>query len=414
VFGPSEAAANEVKAPAPRLKNWDGTWNTEYLSDLRDYLNKGFALRLECITGWDTLCAKVLKTSANNDVILGPNGWLFYKTSADTFAGADVLSDRETWCCARSLFLMQEYANSCGTQFLFASPQGKETLYPEQMPNYVSVSGERNRVRLEALMDEMGVHWCDLYTPFAEQDEQLYWSWDSHWNGKGAALGADCILGALGRDSDYFNSPFTVSPTHQGDLYAMLFPASDRLETDYALTKDFTFTYTSPFHSTDDMLISTACYNGTGSLLMFRDSSGRNLYPYLAQQYASASFSRSNNYELLDIAACHATDVIVELADRNLDYILKYPAVYPAPVRDVAVLSGALPVSTAVSVATDPTAADYSKITGVLPDDIAAESPVYLRIGGSVYEAMPAADSFTAWVSGSVNASDVQVYAFAQ
>ena len=121
---------------------------------------------------------------------------------------------------------------------------------------------------------------------------------------------------------------------------------------------------------------------------MYRDSSGRNLYLYLAQQYATALFSRSNNYNLLDIDACGATDVIVELADRNLDYILKYPAVCPAPVRDDAALIGALPIAAEVSVTADPSVAGYSEITGVLPDGLAADSPVYLRIGDTVYEAM--------------------------
>ena len=414
MFGPSEAAVNEVKVSAPKLKNWDGTWNTGYLGDLSDYLDKGFALRLACITGWDTICAKVFRTSANSDVILGPNGWLFYRTSADTYAGADILSDRETWCCARCLYLMQEYADSCGAQFLFVSPQGKETLYPEQMPGYVTVLTESNRVRLETLLDAMGVHWCDLYTPFVQSGEQLYWSWDSHWNGKGAALAADCILGALGRESDYFDGPFTISESHQDDLYAMLFPASRKLETDYAWAGGFTFTYESAFQTSDDMLISTDCAASEGSLLMYRDSSGRNLYLYLAQQYATALFSRSNNYNLLDIDAGGATDVIVELADRNLDYILKYPAVYPAPARDMAVLDGAQPIAAEVSVTADPAVAGYSEITGVLPDGLAADSPVYLCIGDTVYEAMPGTDSFTAWVSGSVDAADVQVLAFTQ
>jgi hypothetical protein len=411
-FGPSEAAANEIKVSAPRLKNWDGTWNTGYLSDLSDYLNKGFALRLSCITGWDTICAKVFHTSANGDVILGPNGWLFYRTSVNTYTGADVLSDRDTWCCSRRLYLMQEYAESIGAQFLFASPQGKETLYPEQMPDYVCVSGECNRVRLDALLDEMGVHWCDLYMPFAQSGEQLYWSWDSHWNGKGAALAADCILGALGRESDYFGGPFNVTVSHQGDLYAMLFPASRKLETDYAWAEGFTFTYESAYQSPDDMRISTVCADGKGSLLMYRDSSGRNLYPYLAQQYEAALFSRSDNYNLLDIEACGATDVIVELADRDLDSILKYPAVYPAPARDAAVLDGAQPIAAEVSVTVDPAVAGYSEVTGALPDDLATDSPVYLCIGDAVYEAMPGSDFFTAWVRGNVSAADVRVYAF--
>lgn len=412
VDGPSEAAANEPPAVAPKLKNYDGTWNSEYLADFRDYLGNGFFLRLECITGWDTLCARVFKTSANDDVILGPDGWLFYGTAVNDITGANQMSDRAIWATARSLWLMQEYAESQGADFVFTVPCGKYTLYPSHVPGYVTVAPGSNRERLQPLLEEMGVNYADLYAAFSAVEEELYWQWDSHWNAKGAALAADTILAAAGVESDYFAGPFDTEVNHSGDLYNMLFPKGKALEADYLWSPGFTFDYTSNFNTYDDITITTENQAGTGSLLMFRDSSGRNLYPYMAQSFDRAYFSRLNNYRLDLIAGQEAELVVAELAERTLDYILKYPAVYPAPEREEAVLAGAVAVESDITADTSgSTMADFQKLTGTLPET-AVDSCVYLVADGTVYEAMPGDGVFAAWLPMDTDAQTLEVYVF--
>ena len=412
IAGPSEAAANEPPAAVPLLKDFNGTVNTGFFGDLRDYMSNAFFGRLECITGWDMLCAKVFKTSANDDVILGPDGWLFYGTAVNDITGKDQMTDRELWSCARSLALMQEYAESQGAEFVFTVPCGKYTLYPIHVPDYVTVAEGSNRERLMPLMEEMDINYADLYAAFSAQEEELYWQWDSHWNAKGAALAADTILAAAGEESGYFAGPFTEERNHFGDLYNMLFPKGKALEVDYIWSPGFTFTHTSNFNSYDDIIITTENPEGEGSLLMFRDSSGRNLYPYMAQQYAVAQFSRLNNYRLDQIAQRGATLVVAELAERTLDYLLKYPAVYPAMERDASVLDGAVSVETEITADTSGrTLADYVKLTGTLPET-AVDSCVYLAVDGIVYEAMPNEGSFTAWLPMDTNVDAVEVYVF--
>ena len=412
IAGPSEAAANEAPAVAPKLKNYDGSLNAEFFADLRDYLGNGFFLRLECITGWDTLCARIFRTSANEDVILGPDGWLFFGAAVNDISGANQMTDRQIWATARNLALMQEYAESQGADFVFTVPCGKYTLYPAHVPDYVTVAEGSNRERLQPLLEEMGVCYADLYAAFSAQTEELYWQWDSHWNARGAALAADTILSAAGIGSDYFAGPFETVVDHSGDLYAMLFPRGRALEADYVWSAGFDFTYTSRFNTYDDITITTENPGGEGSLLMFRDSSGRNLYPYMAQTFAAAHFSRLNNYRLDLIGEQQATLVVAELAERTLDYILKYPAVYPAPERDASVLTGAVAVDSDITADADgKTMENYRKLTGTLPAT-AVDSCVYLAAGGTVYEAMPNEGSFTAWLPMDTDTDAVEVYVF--
>lgn len=412
VKGPGAPAANEVPVASPAVKNYDGTWNESFLTNVRDYVGKGFFLRLEGITAWDTLCARLFHTSGNDDVLIGPDGWLFFGAAKNDISGAEQLSDREIWASARSLYLMQEYAWQRGARFVFTVPCGKYTLYPEHAPDYVTVAESSNRERLAAAMSAQGVNYADLYAAFTAVDEELYWQWDSHWNARGAALAADTILAEAGREGRFFSGGFVSAAEHSGDLYAMLYPTGTKTEPDYAPAAGFTFEHTSNFRSYDDMIITTENPDADGSLLLFRDSSGRNLYPYLAESFGEAYISRMNNYDLTLIEERGADIVVAELAGRTLDYLLKYPAVYPAPERDASVLEGATPTGGSLAAEDiDGTLPGYTRFVGTFPVS-AVDSPVYIRAGDMVYEAIPGDGSYSAYLPSDAGANGLQVFIF--
>ncbi len=412
IAGPSEAAANEAPAAVPRVKNFDGSWNANVLSQLRDYVGKGFFLRLDGITAWDRLLAGVFRTSGNDDVLIGPDGWLFFGAAVNDLSGDGQMSDREIFCAAKGLALMQEYAESQGAEFLFTVPCGKYTLYPRHAPRFVTVAESSNRQRLQAALTDLGVNYADQYAAFTSVSDELYWQWDSHWTERGAALGADTILAAAGIASDYFSGPFDVENTHAGDLYVMLYPHGTDREPSYSYAPGFGFSYTSSFRDYDDMLITTTRADRDGSLLLFRDSSGRSLYPYLADSFGAAYISRSNSYRLDRIAEQNGTLVVCELAERTLDYLLKYPAVYEAPQRDAGVLTGADLVESEITVDASGTANPaLQKLSGTLPAT-ATDSPVYVAVHGAVYEAIPNEGSFTLWLPMDADVSDAAVYVF--
>ncbi len=410
IAGPAPTAANEIPAVKPRLVRADGSFNTDVLSQLQTYVSNGFFLRLEAVNAWDSLCAKGFATSANDDVLIGPDGWLFFGEAVSNISGADQMTDRQIWCAARGLALMQEYAEEHGSGFLFTAVCGKYTLYPEHAPDYVTVAEGSDRERLQAALEEQGVNYVNLYDPFIQAGEELYYRWDSHWNSRGAALAADAILAEAGRGTDYFAGPFTPVWDHTGDLYEMLYPTGTLVEADYSWDPGFTFSYLSQFRSADDMVIETANDAGEGSLVMFRDSSGRSLYPFMAQSFQRAYFSRLTNYDMSYVNQQNATLTVVEIAERTLPYLLKYPAVYPAPARDASVLEKAQAVDSAIEEAAGGAAPDgYRHLTGTLPET-AADAAVYLSVDGAVYEAIPNEGSFTAYIPQDADWQSAQVY----
>ncbi len=407
ITGGSGAAANQVLAPKPVLLKGDGQLNGAWLEDLSRYVNDRFSLRQEAVTLWARLNAGLLRSSVTDQVILGRFGLLYYTPTVPDYTRADPMTERELWCAARRLWLLQEYAEAQGGQFLFTVAPNKNQLYPEGMPTLAVADGPTNTEALYRKLEEMGVSHLDLHAVFRAADpERLYFNTDSHWTSRGAALAADAILRALDRESAYFSGPF-VDGTHLGDLYEMLYPTGTETEPDQVYAPGFTFEASST--NPDSISISTQSPSGEGTLLMYRDSFGRSLYPYLAESTSEAFFSRKNDYDPTALRPGGA--LVIELVERNLRYLLSYTPTMPAPLRDAGIANSAQPRDgQAEFVLAKGGPEGYTLLRGdfggLVPDD---DSPIYIDTVLGLYEALPGAEGFSLCLPEEAAAGPIRV-----
>lgn len=394
VAGPSQAGANEILSNAPQLRDKDGNWNKNYLADFTDYISDRFYLRQELITLDNYLTAQVFQTSGNEKVMLGKDGWLFFAETLESFAGTDTLSQRELFSMAKNLELMQSYCEAQGKQFAFMVAPNKNSVYPEQMGDFGMRSELSDAARLTQLLKDADVNTVDLLGALQQQEEKLYFAHDSHWNTKGAALGADLINAAFGVKSSYFLGDFSQTAAHTGDLYEMVYPSLKDAETNPVFGGQLRFTYTSKLTKPDSIILQTAG-NGEGKLLAYRDSFGNLLYPYLSDTYAESYFARSTTYDLTK----EADFVLVELVERNLSYLLANVPVIESPVAEIT-----LPQTSggAVSVTAQPkdkAPEGCVRVKGTLPRTPDDDSCVYLVCDGQAYEAfLMEKDGFAVYV----------------
>ena len=321
VFGPAPLLANENAPRTPAMQNRDGTLNTAVLADTADYIETRFAFRPWLVSARSFLYEKLLHSSAEPQVVLGREGELFYSSTLDDYTG-NGLSDAELRQIAANLKSVQDALEARGIRFVFAVAPNKNSLIPDVMPGRFSENlSASNYCRLVPLLQEYGVQTADLHTPLAGR-EDLYCRTDSHWTAEGAALAADTLLAALGRDSDFFAGPFVEQGVHIGDLYQMLYPTGRGREAELVYSPGFTYETASDPRGGNALTIRTASETGTGSLYCLRDSFGIALYPYLAEAFSSAEFSRSADYSLSAFDQVDADAVILEIVERNLDLLL--------------------------------------------------------------------------------------------
>ena len=402
MFGEAQPAANEVLAGRPSVTTRSGELNLSFLSDVSDYIADRFAFRQELATAWAGVNAKLLGTSVEEQVILGSDGWLYFSDTLPDYTGQG-MSDTELRYLANDLALMQEYIESQGKHFIFTVAPNKNSIYSEHMPEYIeNRRSESNAARVGAYLDAAGVNYLDLFDILGNE-ENLYYKTDTHWNSRGAALAADGLLNMLDRGGDYSTASFAVSEEHRGDLYEMLYPAGRATETATVYGGEFSYVCESDPNGGNAITIKTSCDGGSGGLMCWRDSFGIALYPYLAQSFVAATFSRSADYNLT--LADSADTVIIELVERNLSNILSREPTFPAPVRELSATANVGTIAVDYDEAKSGVMSGYVRVSGKLGADMLdSGGHVYIAAGDTAYEAYVCVSSgsdslrFFAWI----------------
>ncbi len=383
-FRTDTTTENKTLAAFPSLVV-DGKLNLDFTDELGVYFEDHFAFRQQLVNT-DALIQSTVFDESNVDTVLtGSDGWLYYSATLDDYLGQNLMSEQAVYNAAHNLALMQTYVESRGAQFSVTVPANKNSLYGENMPYYDSriVSTKKNIEHLEAELERQGVHYIDLFTPFEEEDEVLYLKRDSHWNGKGAVLAYNTILGEMEIEHDTLdNVPVSRSKTEIGDLSSMVFPLTAQPEWNYNYKDRELYTYTTPTGSVEDAWIATENPEGRGSLLMFRDSFGNTLLPLMANTFSEAYFSKGEPYLIgLYMDLYQPETVVVEKVERNVNEFAEEPPVMSG-------IAAELPEAIADSESTATCAVEasvndmtYVSISGAIEDEgMESLANVYVRL----------------------------------
>lgn len=328
ILGESGAAANEILSAAPRLHDRDGRFNPQVLNDTADYIADRFALRQQFVTAWAKLHTALFHSSAEDQILLGENDWLFYTATLDDYAGQHLRAE-ELDRIVENLSAAQRYVESQGKQFLFTVAPNKNSLYPEYMASRYTAAHEQSNIRLlEPRLQEAGIHYVDLFSLYGGEPVR-YYETDSHWTAQGAAMAADRLLAAMDRSGGYAAGPFAENGTHPGDLYEMLYPAAEDPETQIDYAGELNYTTRSDPKGGEAITIESDRSGADGSLLCWRDSFGIALYPYLADSFGHALFSRSAAYDFTRFDLQDYDVVLIEIVERNLPQLAADCVIFP-------------------------------------------------------------------------------------
>lgn len=295
--------------------------SADFGSELDAYLEDNFAFRDRLVTADSVIKSKVFKMSGNDKVVSGKEGWLFFGEDIDDLTAKSTMCAREIGCIKRELELINEYVADNNGTFLFMIVPNKASLYSELLPYYyIKSKTPNNKELLETAISDT-VEYMDPTELFNSQEERLYHKLDSHWNNKGALLVVKNLMDKWGLSVKSYATP-TRTQDWDGDLYTMLYPLGK--EKDYQYNYEgFEYTHTKRFKSVDDMVIATENKNSAnGSILMFRDSFGRSMLPFVADNFSVAELRRAVPYDFGVLEQKHFDYVVLEIVERNLNELL--------------------------------------------------------------------------------------------
>lgn len=375
-------------AEFPSIKNDEGNLNFEFFDEFESYFSEHFAFRQQLVTTDGRLKSALTKTSADNDVIVGKDGWLYYGETINDFLRIDSLSETEINNIANNLRIIGDYCDSKDADFIFFAAPNKNTIYPENMPyNYVPSDNESNLERLTAKLSGENFYF-DMKSALLglESPTSLYHKTDTHWNNFGAYAAHTMLMNKLNKGSCSTGNGWYIEYDRLGDLAAMLYPAEEAKDMQLHNDYEFKYEYTSRFRGLDDISITTSNPDSQGNLLMYRDSYGEAILPYMAEMFATAEFSRAVPYNLQKVS--EGDSVIIELVERNLCNLLKSAPVMDAVPLGIADISAEKVDSTDVVIKTAESNG-MTHIYGILPESFfeGESQRILVEAEGTLYEA---------------------------
>lgn len=386
----TQTTENKPMAEWPSLQKETG-WNREFLSEAGAWFDDHFAFRQELVALDAKIRSGLFGVSATDSVICGTDGWLYYEATLDDYQHRNGVSERMLFNMAHNVFLQQEYSELLGKTFLFTIAPNKNSLYDKNMPaNYRKQVAELSDAqRLIPWLEKEGIHYVDLFSLFEEQDEVLYYARDSHWNQKGAVLVYNELLDACGKAHETYETvPTYETQDYLGDLNRMLYPVGAEPETELHYDKPFTYSWQEG-DDVEDTFIRTSSAAGTQKLLMYRDSFGNTLLPYMAEAFAQASFSKVVPYPMTDLVTQEPDIVIVEKVERHLPTLGEVPPLMSGPQRTLEEAPVSTESNTTFHLNRE---GSYYKLSGIADEtQLETDSRIYVEVTDqektAVYEA---------------------------
>jgi alginate O-acetyltransferase complex protein AlgJ len=285
----------------------------DYATEFEKYYNDSFGLRDKLIRWNNRLRLFLFNESPISGVRLGRDGWLYYGAEWELEEYENVMpykpqdlegirkiqEDRRLWLEQRGIKL-----------FIVVAPD-KETIYGEYLPPEIHKIGSESRLDQVGnyFRSHPGIEFIDLREPLlrAKAAQRLYHRTDTHWNDYGAFIGYAALMERIARYYPAVKVPsigdYMVSTAegNGGDLSVMLSLGDVIKEDRITLVPKSTpraVDATRPYPDPVDL----AAYPGRKMVvketndpylpkaLIFRDSFGSPLIPFISESFQSSVF----------------------------------------------------------------------------------------------------------------------------
>jgi alginate O-acetyltransferase complex protein AlgJ len=267
--------------------------------------------------------------------LVGKRGWLEYtgNGNSDSFQNLPRLSENDLKNIQTNLQLLYDKLRARNITLTVLIAPNKATIYPDRLPDEIrKINPQSDFDVLANYLQQRGPPVLVDVRPAmlaARQQRQIYYATETHWNPYGAYVAYSEIMKALSRtypglapkDLTHFSLKPSQPAIHD---IPRLMGATNILEPVYMFAPTQPgVTWITYNQDTLPMMVSHTNHAAPRSLLMYRDSFGSALIPFMAPQFREATFIVSSSslrglISLNEVDAVNPNVVVLELAERNI------------------------------------------------------------------------------------------------
>lgn len=304
-----------------------------WLGEMKWYFEKRFAFRKSLLELHGRFKVDLLRSTSHSDVLLGKEGWLFLagERCLDYRRHTDPFSDTELSAWSSVLEGRRQRLASMGIEFLVVVAPNKHTAMARYLPD--DLAPVANRTRLDQLKEALNanteVHMLDLREAFrlAPIEPRLYHKTDTHWNLYGGKLASRLILERLNLPIPDWSEPTQrEEEVRSGDLSRILGLQSTTSEIDSIpsgcpsallnASGDVESWFSLDVQRRDELRFSGEV--GRPNVVLFRDSYGENLLPWLVPSFGASTWRWSYDLDWDLIERDRPAIVIQQMVERKL------------------------------------------------------------------------------------------------
>lgn len=299
------------------------------------YFEERFGMRKELIRAHGRAKVYGLGMSSSRDVLIGQDGWLFLsgEGALDYTRHARPFTQREVDDWIQQLLENKQLAESRGARYLVVIAPNKHTTYSDYLPADLAPLAERTRVDqlLEAAEGKLEILDLRPTLRLGRDQGRVFHRTDTHWNMLGGWFAACAILDRLAVGDECSSvvrdaAPLRTAMVAGGDLARLLGLQSDWREEDIepraglAALTDQAGSEAHWAHLDVPIREHLAVHSdqGEGTAVIFRDSFGEALIPWLSESFARTVWVWSYAYDHQVVLLEEPDVVIQQLVERKL------------------------------------------------------------------------------------------------
>jgi alginate O-acetyltransferase complex protein AlgJ len=310
----------------------------QFIRGIDGYFTDHFGFRKRLVTWNNEWKNKWFHEAPFSSVMAGRDGWLYLASyqMVEHYCGLSRFTPEDLSDWQKLLEGRRDWLAHFNTKYIFVIPPDKQSIYPEHLPEWLKKSDRPSK--LDQFVEYMKAHSTvavlDLRKPLldASQMAQVYPLTDTHWNQYGAFIGCQEIIKALADQLPELH-PLSLEqfarkpePDRQGDL-ARLAGQAQMESKQFSLAPQPPL---APLQRTSGKAMATKRWplpdpiitlntNASGEAIVFRDSFGDNLIPFLGYHFKQVVFVSRFEWDIAFIEQEKPAVVIDELLERSFN-----------------------------------------------------------------------------------------------
>lgn len=193
---------------------------SRFPGDFETYLNDHLPFKNQLVVLNGIVDYRIFNTSASPYVIVGKNGWLFFKGQGVNnedpvrdYQGTNKYTQEQLEQIRTNMLKARDFLAERGTEFYIYIAPNKERVYSEYMPRGYGEPAQDCRMQqvIDYLKETTDLTVISPYQELmaykeAHPETQLYYKYDTHWNHLGAYVGCRVLDEALGYEMPPLNT----------------------------------------------------------------------------------------------------------------------------------------------------------------------------------------------------------------